>query len=64
MTRPSPRERIRGYDALPPAEAVAAAWANAGPHPDYHRRMQEQVRARMPMLGRALDRLAREKRGR
>lgn len=64
MNRPSPRERIRGYDALPPAEAVAAAWANPGPHPAYHRRMQAEVRQSMPVLARALDRLARERRNR
>lgn len=48
------------YDDLSPADAVVAAWQVTGPVPGYHRAMQEQVREAMPLLARALDRLAAE----
>lgn len=48
---------LRQYDSLPPAMAVAHAWSDAGNQPHYHRMMQDNVRAEMPLLARALDRL-------
>ena len=62
MTGRSPREGI--YDRLAAVDAVTAAWTRPGPNPEYHRRMQAEVRQSMPVLARALDRLARERRNR
>jgi hypothetical protein len=48
---------LRQFDNLPPGMAVAHAWTDAGNQPHYHRMMQDNVRAEMPLLARALDRL-------
>lgn len=40
--------------------AIVRAWTEAGSHPAWHFRMQQIVRSQMPVLGRALDRLAEE----
>lgn len=48
------------YDGLPPEEAVAAAWTIKGRNPNYHVIKKAEVREAMPLLGRALDRLAEE----
>lgn len=45
-------------DALPPLEAVVAAWTDPGPNPFWHRMQQEALRQSMPLLAHALDRLA------
>lgn len=51
---------LRQYDHLHPAMAVALAWDREGRMPWVHWRMKRMVRRQMPLLGRALDRLARE----
>lgn len=49
------------YDHLPSLEAALRAWSNYGPCPQYHMLMQNQVREAMPLLARALDRAAQER---
>lgn len=49
---------LRQYDGLPPLEAVVRAWAESGVHPGWHDAAAADVRETMPLLGRALDRLA------
>lgn len=51
---------LRRYDALDPEEAILLAWTVAGGHPRYHAEQQQIVRERMPLLARALDRMAEE----
>lgn len=48
------------YDHLPASIAVHLAWAILGPAPMVHRAAKNQVRKTMPVLARALDRLALE----
>lgn len=57
---PIAEEAITKYDALPPGLAVAHAWSEAGNNPHHHMLMQDDVRAQMPLLARALDRLVEE----
>lgn len=59
LTPTTPRG-LRRYDDLPPAEAVVQAWTSPGPRPDWHHACVAEVRAAMPLLARALDRLADE----
>lgn len=40
------------------AAAVAAAWLNAGPMPEYHAMMQDQLRRQWPVLAFAVEQLA------
>lgn len=47
-----------GKDAM---SAIIDAWVIQGVESLYHRRMQDQVRRSMPLLGRALDRAAEER---
>lgn len=47
--------------AKPPVEAVLDAWCDPGPNPFWHRMQQETLRANMPLLAHALDRLAQER---
>jgi hypothetical protein len=61
MRTPASSTGVRKFDHLSPAEAVQRAWLDPGNHPDWHRRMQERVRLEMPVLARALDRLAKER---
>lgn len=49
-------------DHLPPEEALARAWSKPGPHPRWHRMTQQVVRDCMPLVARALDRLAEQRR--
>ncbi len=58
MTTPTTPDGLRHYDHLPAAEAIRLAWTSPGRNPDWHRKMQDTVRAAMPVLARALDRLA------
>jgi len=46
------------YDGLPSALAVANAWRDPGRNPIWHSARQADVRSGMPLLARALDRLA------
>jgi hypothetical protein len=57
---PTTEAGLRRLDSLPAAEAVLVAWTAPGPRPDWHFKMQAEVRDSMPVLARALDRLARE----
>lgn len=57
MSTPVSEEGLKQFDDLPPLMAVALAWSNPGKYPTWHYRMQQIVRAHMPVLGRALDRL-------
>jgi hypothetical protein len=59
-TTPVTDEGLRRYDDLPAATAVLLAWTQAGPRPDWHRKAQEEVWASMPLLARALHRMATE----
>ncbi|MQB01462.1 MAG: hypothetical protein GEU78_14415 [Actinobacteria bacterium] len=60
MTTPTTPQGLRQYDHLPAAEAAVRAWTMPGRFPGWHSRMQRRVRRGMPVLGRALDRLAAE----
>ncbi len=51
---------IMKYDHLSPKLAVVAAWTIKGNNPLWHERMQDEVHKMMPLLARALDRLASE----
>jgi hypothetical protein len=57
MSTPVTQEGLEQFDHLPPLMAVALAWSYPGKYPTWHYRMQQIVRAHMPVLGRALDRL-------
>ena len=46
------------YDDLPAEVAVFIAWHNTGPHPDAHYYAIKQVQKYMPLLAKALDRMA------
>lgn len=54
---PVTEEGLAQFDDLPAALAVALCWSEPGDNPRWHRKMQEEVRDRMPVLARALDRL-------
>ena len=54
----TPVNDIEMYDHLPPEEAVVAAWTEQGKHPGWHVGMQVRMRDYMPLVARALDRLA------
>lgn len=60
MSEPTPvtKEGLSQFDTLDAATAVAKAWSNPGRHPAWHFRMQQIIRTQMPVLARALDRLA------
>ncbi len=58
---PVSEEGLKTYDDLPVEEAVALAWSEAGNNPTWHFRMQQIVRAQMPVLARALDRMVETK---
>lgn len=62
MRTPSTPSGRSAYDHLPPLEAIIRAWTETGPHPDWHRRAQDEVRRAMPVLAHALDRAERENR--
>jgi hypothetical protein len=57
-TTPVTPAGLRQYDHMVPIDAVMAAWFIAGDNPVWHHRMQRRVRKSMPLLARALDRLA------
>jgi hypothetical protein len=50
------------YDDLKPEDAITAAWLDPGPNPGFHMRMKQNVRRDMPLLARAIERLAYEQR--
>jgi hypothetical protein len=57
---PVTKEGLVQYDELPSGVAVLMAWTEAGNNPHWHEMMQDNVRAEMPVLARALDRMANE----
>lgn len=57
---PDEDETLNKYDTLPPGEAVAYAWSDNEPNPHLHEMRKDDVRAQMPLLARALDRLVEE----
>lgn len=59
---PITREGLEEYDSLDPIDALIKAWTVPGKHPAWHYRMQQVVRANMPVLARAIDRLVQERR--
>ena len=61
MKTPFTESGLRQYDNLEPAEAVLRAWNTPGPRPDWHAKAQKKVREAMPVLARALDRMASER---
>jgi hypothetical protein len=58
VATPVTDEGLTQYDDLPPAVAVMMAWSEAGDNPRWHALRQDDVRAEMPVLARALDRLS------
>lgn len=56
VTPVSPRG-LGKYDHLSPEEAAAMAWYNPGPNISHHLAMKNEVKMRMPLLARALDRM-------
>jgi hypothetical protein len=46
------------FNAMPPVAAVRRAWTDPGNNPRWHKTSQRMVRAYMPLLAEALDRLA------
>lgn len=57
---PTTPSGLRRYDHLPADEAVVRAWVDAGVRPRWHERMRRRVTREMPVLARALERLAHE----
>lgn len=57
---PVSADGITIWDQLTPEEAVVRAWTDPGKHPSWHHRMQQVVFKQMPVLARALDRLAKK----
>lgn len=57
---PITEEGLVQYDELPSGVAVLMAWTEAGGNPLWHFEMQDEVRKKMPLLARALDRMANE----
>lgn len=49
---------LRKYDDLPAALAAVQAWTVAGNEPGWDSRCKREARAALPVLARALDRLA------
>ena len=54
---PVTRKGLQSYDHLPAIEAIRQAWHEPGAQPGYHKKVQTQVSALMPLLARALDRM-------
>lgn len=52
---------LHGMDQLPPEEALVRAWTVPGRNPAWHRLTVRVVRDAMPLLARALDRLAEDR---
>ena len=53
---PFTRSGLTQYDSAPDIEAIFLAWMRPGQDPAWHDRCREEVRDRMPLLARALDR--------
>lgn len=57
LETPVTEEGLAQFDDLPAALAVGLCWSAPGDNPRWHLKMQEEVRATMPVLARNLDRL-------
>lgn len=64
MRTPTTPEGRAQYDSLDALEAAYQAWIVTGTATGQHRRAQSIVRDVMPLLGRALDRVEKERQGR
>lgn len=62
MRTPITQNGLKKYDLLSPVDAVIKAWTNPGSNEWWHANAKHDVRQSMPLLARALDRLAKEKR--
>lgn len=49
---------LQKFDKLPPPVAAASAWMDGGRNPAFHEIRRQEMRLTMPLLARALDRLA------
>ena len=58
METPTTPSGLRQYDHLPPVNAILAAWLEPGLNPAWHEQAKAATRDAMPLLARALDRLA------
>lgn len=54
---PFTEEGLKQYDDFAPGEAAYLAWTEPGDTPRWHSKMQDEVRVKMPVLARALDRM-------
>lgn len=54
---PITKTALHRLDDLDPAEAIRRAWELVGLYPLHHFEAQAIIRATMPLLGRALDRM-------
>lgn len=61
MKTPTTPEGLVKFDNLPPKDAIFKAWLEPGINPEYHERMKDEVRKNMPLLARAIERLAESK---
>lgn len=59
---PVTKTGLEQYDHLPAAEAVVAALVNPGQHLEFHKAKLSELSRNMPVLYRALVRLAKEQR--
>lgn len=57
---PTANSRIRALDHLPALTAARLAWSDPGREPHHHEAMKREVREKMPLLARALDKAERE----
>lgn len=57
---PITEDILKQYDDLPSGMAIYLAWVEDGTSPRLHRKLQDAVRAEMPILARALDRMVEE----
>ena len=51
---------LRKFDHLPPEQAAVEAWTSLGSNPEWGLQSKQLVRDAMPLLARALDRMAKQ----
>lgn len=59
-SEPLTEDILKQYDDLPSGMAIYLAWVEDGSSPRSRKKMKESVRAQMPVLARALDRMVEE----
>lgn len=62
MRTPFTEAGLRKFDHLSADRAALMAWTEPGAQPKHHEAMRKRVRREMPLLARALDRMADERR--